>query len=81
MIKSTITLCVMYKNLPHKHKLADGRHLENKNFNISKTVWPILTKFYMITHLHSCINRVLTATALVNGEGPFSTLIESTSLN
>jgi len=31
--------------------VADGYHLENRrNCNISKTVWPILTKFCLVVH-------------------------------
>jgi len=31
--------------------MADGRHLEkSKNRHISATVWPIVTKFGMMTH-------------------------------
>jgi len=32
--------------------VADGRHLENqKSYDISKTVWPILTKIYPMMHI------------------------------
>jgi len=41
--------------------MADGRHFEKKSLNrhISATVWPILMKFGMVTHIGSWqrINR------------------------
>ena len=64
VINTTNSRCGLSQYLPHKSKMADGRHLEQRiNCCISATVSPISTKFCMMSHRaigppnHKCCSK------------------------